>query len=117
MGNQLGREHPRTVGGEFLGRYCKFSTSFHQVFELRMCAFSHQIREQANWWEKVKDRTVIERLRAEALRPGKEGHSAPSKKLTPAMVRFVIFEPILLSSFLYLGQLRTRGAPRIRIST
>ena len=32
-----------------------------------MCALSHRIREEPNWWEKLKDKTVVEKWREEAL--------------------------------------------------
>ena len=50
-----------------LPRGCKFLTSFCQIAELRMCALSHRIREEPNWWEKLKDKTVVEKWREEAL--------------------------------------------------
>ena len=56
-----------------------------------MCALSHRIREQPNWWESLKDEAIVEKWREEALRQAEEEGVAPSKKLTPAMVRVVLF--------------------------
>ena len=54
-----------------------------------MCALSHHIREQPNWWEKVKDETIIQKWRKEA--PGQveedDDVKAFPRKLTPAMVK------------------------------
>ena len=92
-GPRQGKEHPRTVSGTFLQRCCKFSKSRHQVVELRMCALSHHIREKPNWWEKVKDKEIVEKWREEAssLQQGEEGEETPSRKLTPRMVKFCYF--------------------------
>lgn len=65
----------------------RFSTSLHQVVELRMCALSHRIREQPGWWEKVKDKAAVRKWREEALQEEEENDVAPSWKLTPTMVR------------------------------
>lgn len=113
-----GREAPRTVSGlRYLQRCCTFSISFHQIVELRMCALSYRIREKHKWWEKVRDETVVEKWREEALQQEERGDLRESEwKLTPAMVRFSTFEPLSSSLFRYLGRLCTRGAPWIRIS-
>ena len=55
-----------------------------------MCALSHHIREKPNWWEKVKDETIVERWREEALQQAgddEDDDEEPEWKLTPAMVR------------------------------
>ena len=59
-----------------------------------MCALSHRIREKPNWWEKVKDRAVVEEWREEALQEEEEDDEAPSWNLTPAMVNLATFEPV-----------------------
>jgi len=87
-GPRQGKEHPRTVSAGFSGACCKFSTSPHQIVELRMCALSHHIREKPNWWEKVKDQVIVEKWREEALQQEEAGELPPSRKLTPTMVRF-----------------------------
>ena len=56
-----------------------------------MCALSHRIREQPNWWESLKDEAIVKKWREEALRQAEEDDVAPSKKLTPAMVRVMLF--------------------------
>ena len=37
-----------------------------QIVELRMCALSNRIREKPDWWERVKNETIVERWREEA---------------------------------------------------
>jgi len=103
----------------FLQRRCKFTKSLHQIFELGMCALSHTIREKPNWWEKMKDEVIVEKWRGEALQEEKEGEESPTMKLTPTMVKFSYSRttPTPVCLLLYPDQLRTRGTPRIRIST
>lgn len=50
-----------------------------------MCALSNRIREKSNWWEKVKDETIVEKWREEALQQA-EDCEQPEWKLTPGMV-------------------------------
>ena len=59
----------------------------HQVVELRMCALSNHIRERPEWWEEVKDKAIIGRWREEILHQQEMTGEAPSKRLTPAMVK------------------------------
>jgi hypothetical protein len=35
-----------------------------------MCALSNRIREKPGWWEKMKDKAIVERWRKEALQQG-----------------------------------------------
>ena len=49
---------------------CEFLTSVRQVAELLMCALSHKIREQPNWWEEMKDMVIVEKWRDEARGSG-----------------------------------------------
>ena len=65
-----------------------FTLSPHQIVELRMCALSNRIREKPNWWEGVKDKAIVEEWREEVLRQEEEEGEIPSKKLTPAMVKY-----------------------------
>ena len=53
-----------------------------------MCALSHRIREEPNWWEKVKDEVILEKWREEALKRDETSRleAWTSSKLTPAMV-------------------------------
>ena len=68
-----------------------------------MCALSHNIRENPNWWEKVKDKATVKKWGQEALRQegGNEESSGgtsrisiysrkptSAKELTPTMVNF-----------------------------
>ena len=62
-----------------------------------MCALSHRIREKPNWWEKVKDKAVVEEWREEALQEEEEDDGAPSWNLTPTMVSPATFEPVSLT--------------------
>ena len=50
-----------------------------------MCALSNSIREKPNWWEKVKEQSIVEMWREEALQQAGDDEQ-PSWKLTPAMV-------------------------------
>ena len=52
-----------------------------------MCAFSHHIREKPNWWEKVKDKAIVEEWREGVLQQEEEDDMEASRKLTPAMVK------------------------------
>ena len=52
-----------------------------------MCALSNYIRERPNWWEEVKDKAIIGRWREEILQQQEMSGEAPSKRLTPAMVK------------------------------
>ena len=74
-----------------------------------MCALSHHIREEPNWWEKVKDETAVQKWRVDALQREKEGDKEPSRglnflrklasarKLTSSMVRLCnLWTPPLL---------------------
>lgn len=57
---------------------------------MRMCALSHHIREKSNWWEKVKDDTIVEKWREELVsqREGEEEEENDDEPpLTPAMVK------------------------------
>ena len=47
-----------------------------------MCALSHHIREKPNWWEKVKDKAIVEKWREDVLE--QEGDEVPSGELTPS---------------------------------
>ena len=81
-----------------------------------MCALSNHIREKPNWWEKVKGEVIVEKWRGEALQQEEEKGGTPSRRLTATMVEFYHFWIATLASLLsHLGQLRTRGAPRVRI--
>ena len=52
-----------------------------------MCALSHRIREEPNWWEKVQDKASLKKWKEEALQ--QEGtNEAPARRLTPVMVSF-----------------------------
>jgi len=62
-----------------------------------MCALSNRIREKSNWWEKVKDETVVERWREEVLQQVGDDER-PERKLTPGMVSPPPVFPLLLSS-------------------
>ena len=75
-----------------LRNYCKFLTSLLQIIELRMCALSNHIRERPNWWEEVKYKAIIENWREEILQRGGASNEAPSRRLTPAMVKRPYFE-------------------------
>ena len=60
-----------------------------------MCTLSNRIREEPNWWEKIKDKATVKRWKEEALR-----QEAPSKKITPAMVmpRYLRTTPTIFTS-------------------
>jgi len=88
-----------------------------------MCALSNHIREKTNWREEVKYKVIVERWREEALQREEvlqreeKGYDKPSKRLTPTMVKlYYIRTTATPSSRRYPGELRTRGAPRVRIS-
>ena len=85
---------PEDCEYRFPQRRQQFALSLHQIVELRMCALSHRIREKPSWWEKVKDRAVVEEWREEALQEEEEDDEAPSWNLTPAMVNLATFEPV-----------------------
>jgi hypothetical protein len=72
-----------------------------------MCALSNRIREKANWWEKAKDQTIVERWREEALQHAGDDEE-PSWKITPGMVdrASCVHAPVRLTS-ISPGQLRT----------
>ena len=55
-----------------------------------MCALSNYIRERPNWWEEVKDKTVVEKWREEVLQQQEESDEATdiSRRLTPTMVKY-----------------------------
>ena len=96
MGPRQGKEHPRTI------------------VELRMCALSNRIREKPDWWEKVKDETIVERWREEALQQA-GNDERPEWKLTPDMVSLASCLPAaLILNTMSQGQVRTRGASGIR---
>jgi len=71
----------------FLRNCCELSISFHQIVELRMCALSNYIRERPYWWEEVKDKAIIGRWREEILQQQEMTGEAPSRRLTPTMVK------------------------------
>ena len=52
-----------------------------------MCALSNHIRERPSWWEEVKYQVIIDNWRAEILRREEASNEAPSRRLTPAMVK------------------------------
>jgi len=82
-----------------------------------MCALSNRIREKSNWWEKVKDETIVERWREEALQQAGDDER-PEWKLTPGMVSLASClpaAPAILNSMSQ-GQVRTRGTSGIRCS-
>ena len=109
-----GREHPKTVSGDSSCAAPRFLYLFHQIVELRMCALSSHIREKPNWWEKVKDETIVERWRGEALQ--EDVNERPEWKLTSGMVNLATrlrAAPITLNRTSQ-GQVRTRGASGIR---
>jgi len=118
IGPRRGKEHPRTVsGGSLCPTPCP--SDFCQIVELRMCALSNRIREKSNWWEKVKDETIVERWREEALQQAEDGEQ-PEWKLTPGMVSLASCLPVapaILTNPMSQGQVRTRGASGIRSST
>ena len=80
-----------------------------------MCALSNRIREKPDWWEKVKDETIVERWREEALQQA-EDHEQPAWNLTPAMVRPASHLTVALFTLypILLGQVRARGTSWIR---
>lgn len=57
-----------------------------QVVELQMCALSNHIREKPNWWEKVKDETIVEKWRQEAMKQQEDEDREASRKMSSEMV-------------------------------
>jgi hypothetical protein len=54
-----------------------------------MCALSHYIREKSEWWEKMKNRGILNMWGEEALKQtGDDEH--PEWKLTPRMVPLIL---------------------------
>ena len=51
-----------------------------------MCVLSNYIREKPNWWEKLKDKVIVEKWREEALQREEVGGLLTSRKLTRKMV-------------------------------
>ena len=80
-----------------------------------MCALSNRIREKPDWWEKVKDETIFERWREEALQQA-EDRERPVWNLTPAMVRPALHLIAAASTLnpIFQGKVRASGASRIR---
>jgi len=65
-----GKEHPRTVRfPSVTSRLCDLTGRllYLQVVEMRMCALSNTIREKPDWWEKIKDPSLVEKWTQEAL--------------------------------------------------
>lgn len=65
-----------------------------------MCALSNHIRERPNWWEEVKDKVTLGRWREEFLRQQTASEETPSNRLTPAMVKALLYlnlSPVLSS--------------------
>ena len=85
MGSKSRKGTPENCAWRFPYRRYNFSTSPRQIVELRMCALSHHIREKPSWWEKMKDKVIIEKWKEEALQQGDD--EAPSRALTPTMVK------------------------------
>ena len=80
-----------------------------------MCALSNRIREKSNWWEKVKDETVVERWREEVLQQVGDDER-PERKLTLGMVSptsCLSAAPVILNPMSQ-DQVCTRGASGIR---
>lgn len=67
---------------------------FDQIIELQMCALSNRIREKPDWWEKIKDETIVGKWREEALEQGKDEDN-PEWSLAPEMVNFLPFLELL----------------------
>ncbi|KAF9789748.1 hypothetical protein BJ322DRAFT_1203235 [Thelephora terrestris] len=67
-----GKEHPRTV------------------VEMRMCALSNAIREKPNWWEQIKDRSLVKKWMREAVDQQKNEYRI--RQLTLKMVNYVFQE-------------------------
>ncbi|KIY66110.1 hypothetical protein CYLTODRAFT_399294 [Cylindrobasidium torrendii FP15055 ss-10] len=61
------------------------------IVELRMCALSTTLREKERWWEKVKDKDIRAKWRAEALEQGQD-KANPKWSLTEGMVDYVLDE-------------------------
>lgn len=53
-----------------------------------MCALSNLIREEPDWWERVKDEAIVERWREEALKQTGDGELEQTWKLDSGMVRY-----------------------------
>lgn len=88
-----------------------FCISLNQIVELLMCALSNCIREKPDWWEKIKDDTIVEKWREEALEQAEE-NDEPGWDLTPGMVR-TAYRLTEIGTIPYLispGQIRARGA-------
>ena len=89
LGPREGKEHPRTVSIDS-SRATPVPYISPQIVELRMCALSNRIREEPDWWEKMKDEAIAEKWREEALQQGEDGEQ-PAWNLTSGMVSLVSF--------------------------
>ena len=80
-----------------------------------MCALSHHIREKPVWWEKVNDKTIVEKWREEALQQAEDGEY-PEWTLTPKMVCLTLCIGTMARTLnpMFSDQVRAGGASRVR---
>ena len=79
-----------------------------------MCALSNRIRGKPEWWEKVKNKAMLDD--GEKALQQAEDEQLPVWNLTPAMVRpaFHLTVAVFIPNPILQGQIRARGASWVR---